>query len=191
MESEKRPITDSQIKYLTDLAGSRQMEDADRLFLLEHMKDFDTKLASKWIDALKMLPPRPKQLPKPKWSVPDVIPDGRYAILNPSKAWVFFRILTKEDRQNGLEYRIVQKILGAPGDFRYVRVTAEEWNLAITKIAVDPGLFSQMFGIQVGVCGVCGSPLTDPTSIKLGIGPICAAKYGLFGDDEADEADDE
>lgn len=193
MESEN-PITDRQAKYISDLAETRQMEDADKAFLLEHMKSFDTKLASKWIDALRRLPPLP---PKPKaqgkWTVPDSIPDGRYAVKNPKKVWVFFRIVTKEDRVNGLSYRVVQKVLGSPGNFRYDRVTKDEWLLAVDEIAKDPGLFSQMFGIQVGVCGVCGSPLTDPDSIRLGIGPICARKYGLFGDDDDydDEGDDD
>jgi hypothetical protein len=187
METEKRPISDKQVKFLTDLAESRYMEDADKAFLLEHMKSFDTKLASKWIDALKLLPPMPKKLNQGKWDVPSTIPDGRYAVRNPKKVWVFFRIVTKKDR-NDMEYRAVQKVLGSPGNFRYDRVTANEWTMAVNEIGKDPGLFSQMFGIQVGACGVCGSPLTDPDSIKLGIGPICARKYGFFGEDD-DEVD--
>ncbi len=191
MENENRPITDRQTKYLTDLANGRQMEDADRTFLLEHMKEMDTKLASKWIDALRLLPPKPKKQDQGRWAIPSSIPDGRYAVRNSKKTWVFFRIVTKEDKQNGLEYRAVQKVLGSPGAFRYDRVTGEEWMLAINEIGKDPGLFSQMFGIQVGACGVCGSPLTDPDSIRLGIGPICARKYGFFGEDDDEVTDDE
>jgi hypothetical protein len=30
-------------------------------------------------------------------------------------------------------------------------------------------------------CTICGKTLTDLTSVKLGIGPICRAKYGITG----------
>lgn len=32
---------------------------------------------------------------------------------------------------------------------------------------------------QAGLCSFCGRSLSNPNSIKLGIGPICAAKHGI------------
>jgi hypothetical protein len=183
-ENQGNPITSKQVDFLKSLLDTREVEQADRDILLANMASFDTKLASRWIDALKRMPPKPKPAKQGRWAVPDSIPDGRYAVRNASKVWVFFRVVTKEDRVNGLQYRVVQKVLGSPGEFRYVRVTAEEWNLAVNEIVKDPGLCSQLFGLKVGACGVCGSPLTDPESIRMGIGPICARKYGLFGEGE-------
>jgi len=188
MENGKgRPATDAQLEYLSGLAESRAMEDADRAFLLEHMKNFDTKLASKWIEALKVLPPKPKPQPVQRgvMAVPDSIPDGRYALLRQSdKVWVFYRIKTKEQ---GIAYgvgatvRVVNRLHGAPGAFRYTKVLRSEWNWVVSTVVKDPGLHSTLFGLKVGACGVCGSPLTDPVSIAMGIGPICARKVG-FGD---------
>jgi hypothetical protein len=175
-------ITEPQVKYLTDLVNSRQMDENDRAFLLEHMRELNKTLASKWIDTLRLLPPKPKPKAQGKWNVPDVIPDGRYAVHKTGKTWLFFRIVTKKDERNGVQYRVVQRLHGAPGDFRYTRVTTEEWHLAVDTIIKDPGLHSTLFGLKVGACGVCGSPLTDPISISMGIGPICARKSGWFED---------
>jgi hypothetical protein len=33
------------------------------------------------------------------------------------------------------------------------------------------------FGAQTGQCCVCAAPLTDPESVRRGIGPVCAKKY--------------
>jgi hypothetical protein len=185
-----RRLTDKQAEYLKSLAESRALEDADREFLLEHMGEFDVALASKWIDSLKRMPPKPKPKDQGKWAVPDAIPDGRYAVYRkPIKAWLFFRVVTKEDRRDGLSYRVVQRLHGAPGDFRYSRVTTDEWQLAVNEIGKDPGLHSTLFGLKVGACGICGSPLTDPTSIAMGIGPICARKYGWFDGEPEDGAE--
>src|SRR5262249_803210 len=39
-----------------------------------------------------------------------------------------------------------------------------------------------MNGAQVAKaeCHICGEPLTDPESVKRGIGPVCAAKFQRF-----------
>jgi hypothetical protein len=37
----------------------------------------------------------------------------------------------------------------------------------------------QTYGQKTGRCGCCGRTLTRPTSVSLGIGPICASKFGF------------
>lgn len=37
----------------------------------------------------------------------------------------------------------------------------------------------QAYGMRTGECSCCGRELTNPTSIALGIGPICADNYGI------------
>jgi hypothetical protein len=53
-----------------------------------------------------------------------------------------------------------------------------EARLAILKKIADVGAKAAMerFGRAIGQCGICGRTLTDPTSIKIGIGPICRQK---------------
>jgi hypothetical protein len=33
------------------------------------------------------------------------------------------------------------------------------------------------FGIETGICCVCGAFLTDPNSVAEGIGPVCASRF--------------
>jgi hypothetical protein len=39
--------------------------------------------------------------------------------------------------------------------------------------AVGAKAAMERFGQEIGACGICGRTLTDPTSIKIGIGPVC------------------
>ena len=50
---------------------------------------------------------------------------------------------------------------------------------ALEALEADPVAAIRAHGLATGSCGCCGRELTDPTSIALGIGPICAAKLGL------------
>jgi hypothetical protein len=51
--------------------------------------------------------------------------------------------------------------------------------LAILQDAAeDPAKAAALYGREVGECSCCGRELTDPRSISLGIGPICARKFG-------------
>lgn len=36
---------------------------------------------------------------------------------------------------------------------------------------------AQAFGVETGVCCVCGAMLTDPDSVARGIGPVCATRF--------------
>jgi hypothetical protein len=50
---------------------------------------------------------------------------------------------------------------------------------ALTAIAADPRGEAIKYGKRTGSCSCCGAELTNPKSIALGIGPICASKWGL------------
>lgn len=49
----------------------------------------------------------------------------------------------------------------------------------IAKVAADPLGSAVQYGRDTGVCACCGRMLTDPASVKLGIGPVCKEKWGL------------
>jgi hypothetical protein len=71
----------------------------------------------------------------------------------------------------------VVRLLGAPGDFREVPIRDRgERARILADIGADPEAASVRFGQEVGICGRCGSPLTDATSRARGIGPVCAEK---------------
>lgn len=49
----------------------------------------------------------------------------------------------------------------------------------LTNLATDPLAALKAYGRETGTCSCCGRELTDPSSIEMGIGPICAAKFGF------------
>lgn len=42
----------------------------------------------------------------------------------------------------------------------------------------DPLALAIAYGKRTGNCSCCGRKLSDPTSVAMGIGPVCAEKYG-------------
>ena len=50
---------------------------------------------------------------------------------------------------------------------------------AVVSVAADPRGEAVKHGKASGQCSCCGRRLTDPVSIEMGIGPICADNWGL------------
>lgn len=69
------------------------------------------------------------------------------------------------------------KITG--GKFFRVRACTDEMEARIIAAAADPRAAAIAYGRREGACSVCGLTLTDHESIDLGIGPICATKWGF------------
>jgi hypothetical protein len=53
----------------------------------------------------------------------------------------------------------------------------EQCKAALLAVEADPKAAAAADGILTGRCSCCSRPLTDPVSIKLGIGPICILKF--------------
>lgn len=49
----------------------------------------------------------------------------------------------------------------------------------VVAVARDPRGEAVKHGKLTGVCSCCGRQLTDPISIEMGIGPICASNWSL------------
>ncbi len=58
------------------------------------------------------------------------------------------------------------------------RACDEETKRSILEVAADPKQAAIAYGKQYGTCACCGRDLTDPASVALGIGPVCASKWG-------------
>lgn len=65
------------------------------------------------------------------------------------------------------------------GRFVRSRDCRDEDEKALLECADDPKAASIKFGRLTGSCACCGRELTDPKSVELGIGPICADKWGF------------
>ena len=64
------------------------------------------------------------------------------------------------------------------GKFVAVKSCGDERQAAIIDAAADPEKAAVAHGHLTGACSCCGRELTNPESVKRGIGPICARKYG-------------
>jgi hypothetical protein len=65
------------------------------------------------------------------------------------------------------------------GRFQAARAAGPETLPELARIATDPKGVAVSYGRLTGACGCCGRELTDPKSVEMGIGPICAEKWGL------------
>lgn len=69
------------------------------------------------------------------------------------------------------------KIVG--GKFKATRQASASVLPRLQAIAADPLKEAVLYGKQTGSCCCCGRELTDPQSVEMGIGPICATKWGI------------
>jgi hypothetical protein len=81
------------------------------------------------------------------------------------------------------EDKIFGVIEHSTGAYRAVRKnhsveTHKRAEFALDQIEADPKAAASADGILTGRCSCCSRPLTDPTSIEIGIGPICLEKAG-------------
>ena len=66
----------------------------------------------------------------------------------------------------------------AEGKFFGTRECAPATETAIIAAVVDPYAAAVAHGHLTGSCSCCGRELTNEESVRLGIGPICRAKFG-------------
>lgn len=60
-----------------------------------------------------------------------------------------------------------------PGDLNAAQVAE-----GMRAFGDDPIGTMVRYGIETGICGVCGRRLEDPASVEAGIGPVCAKRLG-------------
>lgn len=100
---------------------------------------------------------------------------GRYAVILQGDDHIrFYKIDKPEDgRWRGFTF-IKQQV---SDEFYRVKGVDRELKV-LDAIMEDPETAMIMYGMKLGVCGVCGKTLTNPDSIANGIGPICMNKMG-------------
>lgn len=176
------PPSTKQVSYALDLLGKKVWPDS---FTEEDLKGMERRQVSDLIDGLFKAPRKPSEFgakgskPVDKW---EDIPDGRYALafapsdgpaVGDEAEWRFFQI------KHGHTRVFVDLLIGAPGAYRYQKFYGVQADKILGMIRSDtPRVASINFGLKSETCGVCSSPLTNPDSIKYGIGPICRGKMG-------------
>lgn len=141
----------------------------------------ERRQVSKLTDGLKESPRRVVTAKVPDvndWSRFKSIPAGRYALVEDKDGVVRFYQIDKPDEGRWAGRIFVKQLYGSPGQFRKERRYGAAAVSILELIADDPQGASLLFGKEAGICGVCGSPLTNEESRALGIGPICRGKMG-------------
>ena len=87
--------------------------------------------------------------------------------------WVTSQTETEEGRY-GLQPKYLGKVTPTGMDSRL----SDDVKAVLTDAANNPLTAAIRYGKVSGECSCCGRELTDPQSIKRGIGPICATKFG-------------
>lgn len=65
------------------------------------------------------------------------------------------------------------------GKFFASRECTADLEAQVVDVASNPREAAIAYGKQYGQCAICGRELSDAESVKRGIGPICADKYGF------------
>ena len=160
------PASERQVDYLRSLLATRVMDAAQRDDLLARIADgtLDKTRASRAIDLLRVAP-KIVAAPKPAAD----LEVGMYR-----KGGEIYRI--HRSRESGRLYakRLVLDLLAKrEASFVYDRgaimlLTAED-RMSLSE--------AKAFGVETGICCVCGAFLTDPKSVAEGIGPVCAKRF--------------
>jgi hypothetical protein len=115
------------------------------------------------IDRLKAH--RPDETPWP------VVVPGRYALLDATGDTHFYRVTCSEKGTHAGRTFVASQ---HGSDFEDLRGTAARSVLA--RIAENPQEASLRYGLELGICGRCGTELTKKSSRDAGVGPVCATK---------------
>lgn len=167
------PASDAQIKYVLGLQVERDLPDEYDLKTEADLKAMDKAEVSRLIGELKVLPYKSPKGAVNKWTMPA----GRYA-LNVDGEWKFYQVDDGKGRWDG--YKFLVMLVGSPGQYQKVKLATGTSLGVLNKIEADSKQAMEDYGKQSGVCGRCSSPLTDPQSLALGIGPKCRAKSGWY-----------
>lgn len=104
------------------------------------------------------------------------VPVGRYALRNQGHAAnnIQFVHVERPDKGRYQGKTFVKRQLGPALE----RIPMAEQRALLLRIAADPQGASQLYGRELGVCGVCGIHLTNEESRAYGIGPVCRKNMG-------------
>lgn len=172
--------TDKQLVFIDDLFQNRDLTGESRpkyrarlldLVNIEARRNMTLTQASAFIEYLLSFPEKART---PEAARQDDIPAGLYAVPNDDNSISFFKVDVPETGK-WAGYTFVTRQVS--DDFlRMSRRQQDEAKQAIREFGFEAA--TRLYGLELGVCGVCGRTLTSETSLGAGIGPVCADKNG-------------
>lgn len=179
MTATKSTPTAKQLDYIQTLLGRRDPDNAaeDFLAFVEAVEagEASRRDASAFIDSLvtaQRQRVRADSKTQHAATVPDV-PAGIYA-LPEDDGTAFYRVdRPTQGRWDGWTF---VSLVRADGE-KIRPAKGSERGSVLARIAQDPIAASREYGKRTGTCGACSRTLTNPESIALGIGPVCARRF--------------
>ncbi len=104
-----------------------------------------------------------------------VVPDSKYALYDGDGKIIFFEVRTGKGKWAHMQF--VDRLIGHPGDWQKIPVKGAAKRDVLLDLDMNPQAAARRYGKHFTVCGVCGSPLSDPESMAAGIGPICMRRF--------------
>jgi hypothetical protein len=98
--------------------------------------------------------------------------------VKPSRDLQSLWVLSDTETEDG-NYGPQPKYLGKVTPNRLDSRLNDDVKAVILEAASDPLTAAVRYGRETGSCSCCGRDLTNPESIRMGIGPICREKFGL------------
>lgn len=112
-----------------------------------------------------------------------VLPYGTtYAAAENERGVLSFVRMDKVEHGRWADWVFVKAVIGGSEDMRLGMQPPDsdeyrgQWPVVLKNVAADLPTAVARFGLELGICGVCGSALTNEESRRLGIGPICRNK---------------
>lgn len=164
--------TPAQMRFLNDLRVQRGME-------AYAGPELDKREASRLIDTTKALPiVRAQRAVVANQPAFPNVPEGKYAFTADAGHTAFAQV-SRPTRGRWVGRVFVDLLVGAPGDWRKIAQRGAAATTILAKIDTFGAQESMArYGHEHGRCGACESPLSDPESIALGIGPVCRRRRG-------------
>lgn len=155
------PATERQVSYLTSLLDDRVFDTDKRNEALAKIRlgDMDKTTASSLIDSLLRAPKvRAAAAAAPRVELEEggmYMHDGTVYHIRRSNAGHLYAV-----KLVGRKFEFVRGMMN---------VLTPEHQLTLEQ--------AKAYGVQYGVCCVCGRTLTNEVSVAEGIGPICAGRF--------------
>lgn len=90
-----------------------------------------------------------------------------------------FEFVTKPSTSTPRTIHVTRKGLMAGRIVDGEYIGPETWRAALSELCADLRKAVVAHGNATGECSCCGRELSDPVSVRLGIGPVCADRWGF------------
>lgn len=175
--SHQEPATEKQIRFIQVLFDRKNMDDP------RVPKHFDFRIydpsrltkgaAGRFIETLKALPDKPRQLPQGSVHEAKTELEAGFYVIDRQVYKVIRAVhgsghLYAKKLMVPATYEERGRWVHAPGAMRELREFGVQLTLQV----------AQELGQLYGMCVKCGATLTDEESIERGMGPVCYAKMG-------------